>query len=619
MSKSTKKASSPVSKIAIIGMGPVGMILAVHLKEAGCKVAICDLDKIKINLIRQDGIHLEGTFDKHCYFEHIYTAISDLKELDLDLLIFCVKAHQMSHALEEAVALKSNKLRVISAQNGIDVEQMLSDVFGESQTLRMVINYAGNLNSPNNVRVTFFSPPNYIGSVDDSNSELAEQFSGWLNAVELQTKSVDSFEVLKRVWEKTILNSSLSAICGIGKLTMKEAMEIPDTVEIVEQVIIEAIEVAETEKIKFEDNFIRKCLRYLRKAGHHFPSLAVDLINKRPTEIDYFNGKIVEYGRKHYIRTPLNLSFTNMVNAITFLNLSAVLPASSDILKTKKENISSTVDVNSSKTSQASESYYLGIDLGSVYTKFSVIDGNGDIAFQSLLKTLNRDRVALKHVMDTIHSDFRIKYSCATGYGRKHFADAEIIKTEINCAAIGGSEYYPGAKTIIDIGGEDIKIIRCSERNTVDNFFLNSKCAAGTGAFITEIAERAELDISEMSHLAGKSHFNKELNSFCTVFAKTEIMGWLFDGVAKEDIAKGIYISIANRVAKLSIDTSVPIYLIGGVIAYHSYLKNLLEEKFQKEIQIIDRPIYVSSVGAALIAKKHLQNKSKKIEVEKVN
>ncbi len=119
----------------------------------------------------------------------------------------------------------------------------------------------------------------------------------------MTTKVLTSFEILKKVWEKTILNSSLSALCGVGRMTMKEIMEIPDTVEIIQQVIEEAVEVAEAEKIKFEDDFIRKCIRYLKKAGHHFPSLAVDLMNNRPTEIDYFNGKIVAYGRKHYVRT----------------------------------------------------------------------------------------------------------------------------------------------------------------------------------------------------------------------------------------------------------------------------------------------------------------------------
>ena len=97
-------------------------------------------------------------------------------------------------------------------------------------------------------------------------------------------------------------------------------MDYPDTLEIVEQIIYEAVEVARAEDIKIPDNFVKLCIRYLKMAGNHFPSLAVDLINNRPTEINFMNGKIVEYGRKHYIKTPLNLTFTNLVNAISHKN-----------------------------------------------------------------------------------------------------------------------------------------------------------------------------------------------------------------------------------------------------------------------------------------------------------
>ena len=88
-----------------------------------------------------------------------------------------------------------------------------------------------------------------------------------------------------------------------------------------------------------------------------------------------------------------------------------------------------------------------------------------------------------------------------------------------------------------------------------------------------------------MSSLASLSNYDKELNSFCTVFAKTEIMNWIFDGMTTQDIARGIYISIANKVAKMRLEPGIPTYMIGGVIAHHPYLKVLLNEKFDKDIQ----------------------------------
>lgn len=602
-------------KVGIIGLGPVGMILADKFQEAGCDVALCIRNEVKLNKIKNDGIVLENVIQSQSNFKNVFKNISDFAELDLDYLIFAVKSYQVPAILEEASQLNSEKLTVVAAQNGIDVEELLIPTFGESKVLRMIVNYAGNMVTPNTVKVTFFTPPNYVGSINDAKTKEAEQFASLLNSVNLTTKAVDSFELLKRTWEKTILNSSLSALCGVGRLTMAEAMNDPDTVELIEQIIAEAVQVASTEKINFPDDFIRQCMRYLKKGGDHFPSLAMDIINNRQTEIDYFNGKIVEYGRKHYVRTSLNLSFTNMVKAMTNKNIISRIPgAAGDV--NRKILDKGMVNKNTSPASFKNSDCFLGVDLGSAYSKLTVIDEKGIPIFRYALPTFSSDRQALKNVMQAIASNFNIKYSCATGYGRKHFSETDIVKTEINCAAAGVSHYHSGEKNIIDIGGEDIKIIKCDKENHVANFYMNDKCAAGTGSFLSEIAERAEINISEMSSLASLSNYDKELNSFCTVFAKTEIMNWIFDGLSIQDIARGIYISIANKVAKMRLEPGIPTYMIGGVIAHHPYLKVLLNEKFDKDIQIIDTPQYVVSYGAATIASQYWNKQKKEIKTE---
>ncbi len=248
--------------------------------------------------------------------------------------------------------------------------------------------------------------------------------------------------------------------------------------------------------------------------------------------------------------------------------------------------------------------YYLGVDIGSSFTKFIVIDKDEYIVFSNVTKTLNRDKSVLRNIIKDIDEKFNIKNVCATGYGRKHFERANITKTEIYCSSIGVNSLFPEEKTIIDIGGEDIKVIKSSDKGKVEDFYMNTKCAAGTGTFITEIAERAELDLSKMSELASKSLMNKELNSFCTVFAKTEIMKWIFDEVSEEDLARGIYISIVNRITKLKMDKSVPIFLIGGVAEFHPFLKNIMEEMFQKKIIVPNNPQMINAFGAAVQAKK---------------
>jgi len=591
-------------KVGIIGLGPVGMILANKFQEAGCDVALCVRNEVKHNKIKNDGIVLENTIQSTTKFNKVVRNISEFEPLDLDYLVFAIKSYQVAGTLAEAAQLNTEKLTVVAAQNGIDVEELLVSTFGESKIVRMIVNFAGNTISPNTTKVTFFTPPNYVGSINDSKTEETKVLADILTNVNLETKAVDSFELLKRAWEKTILNSSLSALCGVGRLTMAEAMNDPDTVELIEQIISEAVQVAETEKIHFSPDFIRQCMRYLKKGGDHFPSLALDIINNRQTEIDYFNGKIVEYGRKHYVRTSLNLSFTNMVKAMTNKNIISRVPgAAGDV--NKKIFSKGVINKNASSVTYKNTNCFLGIDLGSAYAKFTVIDEAGNPLFRYSIPTFSADRQASKNVMQTIASNFNIKHSCATGYGRKHFGETDLVKTEINCAAAGVSFHHSGDKNIIDIGGEDIKIIKCDTENHVSNFYMNDKCAAGTGSFLSEIAERAEINIAEMSSLASLSSYDKELNSFCTVFAKTEIMNWIFDGMTTQDIARGIYISIANKVAKMRLEPGIPTYMIGGVIAHHPYLKVLLNEKFDKDIQIIDTPQHVVSFGAAIIASKY--------------
>ncbi len=605
-------------KVGIIGLGPVGMILAVKLQEAGCEVAICEQNEAKAKKIKNEGIILENVISASAKFEKVCQSVSELQDWDADYLIFALKSHQTPTAVKEAQILNTEKLTVVSAQNGINIEELLVEGFGEDKTLRMVINFAGNPVAPNNTKVTFFTPPNYIGSINEARLNKAAEIASILSSVKLETKVVGSFELVKRVWEKTILNSSLSALCGVGRLTMAEAMNDPDTVELIEQIIREGVDVAEKEKIHFPDDFIRQCMRYLKKGGDHFPSLALDLINNRPTEIDYFNGKIVEYGKKHYVRASLNLSFTNMVKAMTNKNIISRIPGAAGNVN-RKIMEKGIVNKNGSAQVFQNKNCFLGIDLGSAYSKFTVIDDTAEILFRYFLPTLNNDKQAFKNVMQTVLSNFSIRYSCATGYGRKHFTDTDIVKTEINCAAAGVSHFYQGEKNIIDIGGEDIKIIRCNDENHVKNFYMNDKCAAGTGSFLSEIAERAEINITEMSSLASLSNYDKELNSFCTVFAKTEIMNWVFEGMKTQDIARGIYISIANKVAKMRLDPGIPTYMIGGVIAHHPYLKVLLNEKFDKDIQIIENPQFVVSFGAALIAKQTYnrdENKTKEKELQ---
>ena len=381
------------------------------------------------------------------------------------------------------------------------------------------------------------------------------------------------------------------------KMTMKEVMERPHLVETVEQIIKEGVEVAEAEKIIFDPDIIRRDIRYLKKAGPHFPSLALDIINGRPTEIDFFNGKIVEYGKKNYVQTPMNLMIYNLVKAVSPSHTGektdvVPIPVLNDSLSSVKQvSISHSLD------------YFAGIDLGSSFTKIVITDEKNNICYKTTLKTIYRERENIQQVIDLLYNEFRIKMSCATGHGRKFFLNADISRTEIISAAKAANLILPGPKTIIDIGGEDTKVIKCDKNGAVENFILNDKCAAGTGAFVLDIAEKIGVSPSELNELAKNSNSKTPLNSFCTVFAKTEVMQWIYQGVPLQDISKGIYLSILSRILKMKIDVNLPVIVIGGLIAHHPFLQTLLKEHLKAELIVPENAQYMVAYGAALLAK----------------
>ena len=245
--------------------------------------------------------------------------------------------------------------------------------------------------------------------------------------------------------------------------------------------------------------------------------------------------------------------------------------------------------------------YYLGIDLGSSYTKYVVADSAGQLCYNQVIPTQTRRRDGHMRIMRQIEDQYDIYRSCSTGYGRDRY-NGDIKKTELVCASLGVSAQYPVHKSIIDVGGEDIKIIESGPGGEVLHFYMNDKCAAGTGAFITEIAEKVELEIEEMSELASRSNTRRTINSFCTVFAKSELLSWKFDEVPIEDIARGIYLSIVSRLSKLALRTDIPVYICGGVIAFHPYLKELLAEEANVDIQVVPEPQFMVARGAAIVA-----------------
>jgi predicted CoA-substrate-specific enzyme activase len=194
-----------------------------------------------------------------------------------------------------------------------------------------------------------------------------------------------------------------------------------------------------------------------------------------------------------------------------------------------------------------------------------------------------------------------LQATVSTGYGRHNVAFADKTLTEIHCHGLGCYHLAPRAISIVDIGGQDNKVIRLEPGGRRANFKMNRKCAAGTGAFIEEIALRLGVNLEEMDPLARSAEKAVKLSSFCTVFAKTEILSHLRQGAAVEGIIRGAFESVVARVIEMD-PLEGEVLATGGVVAHNPVIVEILSEKLDKEVSVPPHPQFTGALGAALAA-----------------
>jgi len=248
----------------------------------------------------------------------------------------------------------------------------------------------------------------------------------------------------------------------------------------------------------------------------------------------------------------------------------------------------------------------LGIDVGASATKGIILDDKREIiSFHVMSSGVNFEEAAGQTrsgcLASTGVSESDVRFTIATGYGRRNVPFADETRTEISCHAKGGYFHHPKAATIVDIGGQDSKVIRIDDKGKPFSFKMNRKCAAGTGAFLEEIAARMAVPLEKLDSLARLAQKEIELGSFCTVFTKTEILARIAEGAHAEDIVKGAFGSVIKRITEMDplIDQVV---ITGGVIAHNPYLGEMFELKLKKKPFIPPLPQFAGALGAALFS-----------------
>lgn len=253
------------------------------------------------------------------------------------------------------------------------------------------------------------------------------------------------------------------------------------------------------------------------------------------------------------------------------------------------------------------EAYFAGIDAGTSYTKTVIINTKKEILSSFVKRTgisiEDSSKVAFEStISNAFLSKSDICHITATGYGKSKVSFADLHKTEISCHAKGAYHYFPKEITIIDIGGQDTKVIKLDNNGKIIRFKMNRKCAAGTGAFIEEIAHQLDIPLKDLNNLAAKSALNVPLASYCTVFAKTEILSRIKQGEKVEDLLKSVFGSVVNRIIEMA-ELQGTIVLTGGVIAHNSIIGKILEEQIKSDILIPPNPQYIGALGAALFSR----------------
>jgi len=253
------------------------------------------------------------------------------------------------------------------------------------------------------------------------------------------------------------------------------------------------------------------------------------------------------------------------------------------------------------------ESYFAGVDVGASTTKAVVIDRSANILgfavthsgadFKAAADAVFRESLASAEYETGKH--VRV---VSTGYGRRNVPFAQSTMTEISCHARGSYHHYPRAHTLIDIGGQDSKIIKIDAGGKRVSFKMNRKCAAGTGAFLEEIAYRLKIPIERLNALAEKAQKEVPLGSYCTVFTATELLAKIREGVEVNDLVKGIFGSVIKRAFEMD-PLEGDIVMSGGVVAHNPFLVTMFEEKLGKPVFVPPLPQLTGALGAALFAR----------------
>lgn len=263
--------------------------------------------------------------------------------------------------------------------------------------------------------------------------------------------------------------------------------------------------------------------------------------------------------------------------------------------------------------------YFLGIDIGSSATKVVLLDYDGNIMDNGVIQQAVGSFCVDDLIDELVGRNEELKngtvLKASTGYGRLSVRGIEFQKSEISCHAKGVFSLIPGVRTIIDIGGQDIKVISVSDSGNINEFVMNDKCAAGTGRFLEVMSKVLNVELSEMGELGLQSTEPVTISNTCTVFAESEVISCLSRGESLPDIIAGIHASVASKAASLAKRLGVreKVAFTGGVAQNRGVLE-AIRNALQIRVEVPEMPQFTGALGAAIFCREGYLKKNSENE-----
>lgn len=306
-----KKSSYKPKKFAVIGAGPVGGIVAAFLARGGYDVTLCDVVPSLLEPALNPGILLEGADNFQARVTRTITRIDDLAQDPPDVIIVTVKATALPMLASALEFFAGEGRYVVSWQNGIDTEAVLSKNLGAKSVMRAVVNFGSLLIAPGHIKVVFHHRPHFLQELDAGSKDAAIGICNALTECGLDTHHTD--QIRNMVWSKTVNNSCMNPVCAITGKTMFEVINDPILLNLVESLLKEGVAVARANEFTLGPDYYPFCVDYIKDAGYHKPSMLQDIEAGRRTEIDFINGKIIEYGARAGLPTPYNATLRALI------------------------------------------------------------------------------------------------------------------------------------------------------------------------------------------------------------------------------------------------------------------------------------------------------------------